>query len=58
MYEQNEEVLQRLLSYYRNKCNKLEYDFLLCQANFEQEIKKLQSGNNSKSNTEISKNKK
>ncbi len=55
MHEQNEEILQRLLSYYRNKCNQLEYDFLFYQAKYEKRIEELESSNNGGSNIKASK---
>jgi len=43
MNESNEAVLQTLAEYYRNKCNKLEYDFVFYQAQSQRTVNQLRS---------------
>lgn len=43
MNESNAAILQTLVEYYRNKCNKLEYDFVLYQAQSQKTISELRS---------------
>lgn len=40
----NEDVLQTMVEYYRNKCNKLEYDFLVYKIETEKRISELSRG--------------
>jgi hypothetical protein len=41
--ENNFEVLQSLLQYYRSKCSQLEYEFLVYKIKAESTIKELES---------------
>lgn len=41
--DENEKILQAVAEYYRNKCNKLEYDFLIYKINSERVIQELQT---------------
>lgn len=54
----NAEVLQYMLTYYRNKCSQLEYEFLLFKASIDTQIRATQSvtdsGSNSQNSTETS----
>lgn len=54
----NAEVLQYMLTYYRNKCSQLEYEFLLFKASIDTQIRSTQpianSGSNSQNSTETS----
>ena len=43
MNEFDAAVLQTLVEYYRNKCNKLEYDFILYQAQSQRVINEFRS---------------
>jgi len=38
---ENEQALQTMVEYYRNKCNKLEHDFLIYKINAEKIIKSI-----------------
>ena len=38
---ENEQTLQTMVEYYRNKCNKLEHDFLIYKINAEKIIKSI-----------------
>ena len=43
MDENQNSALQTLVEYYRNKCNKLEHDFVLYQAQAESVVRQLRS---------------
>lgn len=43
MDENQQATLQTLVEYYRNKCNKLEHDFVLYQAQAEAIVRQLKS---------------
>jgi tellurite resistance protein len=38
---ENEQALQTMVEYYRNKCNKLEHDFLIYKINAEKIIRSI-----------------
>ena len=44
------DILQFMLTYYRNKCYQLEYEFLLFKGSTDKQIKTIQSVTNSGSN--------
>jgi hypothetical protein len=41
MNESNDDILQTLVEYYRNKCSKLEYDFLVFKIESQKTISEL-----------------
>lgn len=43
MDENQQNTLQTLVEYYRNKCNKLEHDFVLYQAQAESIVRQLKA---------------
>lgn len=52
MNEQNQKVIQSMLDYYRNKCNKLEYDFLLYKTYTEFRLRQLEEQRNNRQDVE------
>ena len=44
------DVLYSMLTYYRNKCSQLKYEFLLFKASVDKQTKTIQSTANSRSN--------
>lgn len=52
MDENQQATLQTLVEYYRNKCNKLEHDFVLYQAQAESIVRQLKAQVESLTNDE------
>lgn len=54
MNEQDIKIIQGVLNYYRNKCYKLEYDFLLYKEYAESKIKELSAQQDNRTNVKDS----
>lgn len=54
MNEQDVKIIQGVLNYYRNKCYKLEYDFLLYKEYAENKIKELSAQQDNRTNVKDS----